>query len=466
MDTEETAETVPDEVPYELTPDEATGFETASAAGFFDRKKVMMVLCIAFVFVVGGGLLLNLKKDRKQPGTDSPGGATTARAPAEFLRTQRDRALSARPEADGAAESLPEPLNVSDIPAEYQGDSPVNQVIWNTRTENTPGGGTGAAPAPPGGGAGGTAAEPSAYRSLLVPDTIEGSLFGGRGSGSRNTAGSYAEQYPYLDPQAQAQNAVNEYLARTLAGQGAVPAASPAALYAGSDPYTLQNNQDNKQGFYDSGSGGGVLTNGAFLPDNSLWIGTILPGILETGINTDLPGNVIARVTQNIYDSRTGKNLLIPQGTTLIARYNSSVSYAQSRVQIVWDTLIRPDGFLLELGGMNGVDRRGMSGQEAEYHENWFEYLKAAGIITLFSVANSKMTEEAAKYASSATASGIAQANAEFVNQVGGNIVSRAMNIQPTLTVDNGALINIMLNKTIYLPPVDDYPVTKKYTLE
>jgi type IV secretion system protein VirB10 len=120
--------------------------------------------------------------------------------------------------------------------------------------------------------------------------------------------------------------------------------------------------------------------------------------VLETAVNTDLPGNVLARVSQNVYDSRTGKNLLIPQGSVLVAKYNSSVSYAQHRVQIVWDLLIRPDGYQVELQGMNGVDSEGMSGLPAEFHENWFEYLKAAGIITMFSVANSKMAEEAAKY--------------------------------------------------------------------
>jgi type IV secretory pathway VirB10-like protein len=112
------------------------------------------------------------------------------------------------------------------------------------------------------------------------------------------------------------------------------------------------------------------------------------------------------------------------------------------------------------------VDKKGMSGQEAEYHENWFEYAKAAGIIAMFSVAASKMTEEAAKHASASTVSGIAQANSEFVSEAGGNIVSRAMNIQPSLTVENGTIINIMLNRAVYLPPAEDYPAAQKYTLK
>jgi type IV secretion system protein VirB10 len=173
----------------------------------------------------------------------------------------------------------------------------------------------------------------------------------------------------------------------------------------------------------------------------------------QSGINTDLPGNALARVTRNVYDSQTGKTLLLPQGTLLIAKYNSSVSYAQHRVQIVWDTLIRPDGYQVDLDGMNSIDKQGFSGQAAVYHENWFEYAKAAAIITMFSVANSAMAEEAAKYGGNQTAAGVVGANSNMVNELGGNIVSKAMNIQPTLTVANGTELNVMLGKTLYLPP-------------
>jgi type IV secretory pathway VirB10-like protein len=134
------------------------------------------------------------------------------------------------------------------------------------------------------------------------------------------------------------------------------------------DPYANQNNQADKNAFYSSASGEAV--SGFFLQDDLLWIGTIIPAVLETAVNTDLPGNVIARVTENIYDSRTGRKLLIPQGTLLFAQYNSSVSYAQRRVQIVWDILLRPDGYLVELEGMNGVDAKGMAGLKAVYREN------------------------------------------------------------------------------------------------
>ena len=437
---------------YETTPDRATGFEPEPH--FFQRKKVLMVLCVTFAAVIGGGLLMNTFKGKKSSGDAEDASLRAANTPTDFLRSQMNRS---RGPADGtqadpaAAEAPPEPLPpAAKLPEVVPYDGPSQGVPGQTGTpRNAP------PPAPSGGGRSGGAANPAlaAYASPLIPQ-IEGTLMGAA------VPVPPRESPAYPPPAGKPPENASDYL-RSLAGQSAAYQAGGAA-----DGYAAQNAQENKQGFYDSASGGGALSNGYFLGHNAVWIGTIIPGILETGINTDLPGNVLARVTENIYDSKTGKRLLIPQGTILVARYNSSISYAQHRVQIVWDTLIRPDGFQMDLGGMNAVDEKGMSGQLADYHENWFEYLKAAGIITMFSLANSKMAETAERYASSSSASAIAESNAQFVNQMGGNIVNRAMNIQPTLTVDSGTLINIMLNKTLYLPALDDYPVTKRYRLE
>ena len=193
-----------------------------------------------------------------------------------------------------------------------------------------------------------------------------------------------------------------------------------------------------------------------------MWIGTIIPGVLVTAINTDLPGQILARVTRNVYDSRTGRALLIPQGTVMVARYNSSVSFAQRRVQIVWDTLIRPDGFMVDLGGMGGVDAEGMSGQAARYHGNWFEYIRAAAVVTVFAMAGSTMAETAARYSDSAAAAA-AESGSEMVNRVGGSMIDRLMDIRPTLTVASGTHVNIMVNRTIRLPPAAYLPVTERF---
>jgi type IV secretion system protein VirB10 len=435
-----TAET---ETPFEMSPEDATGFGR-NAAPWFDRKKVMVILAVSLVMVVGVGLVVNTNSPGRRRTSASGDAASAARTPSDFLQSLSDTA-SRRP----ATPDDSPPVDIPELDVPSAAGSQAAELARPQAVPETPPPQQQPPPA-----SGPPAQDPLtvARRSPLVPP-VAGSLFSGSAQYS-----PASDQYPGYGP-----NAADDFLQAALAARSASTAAYPSS--APSDPYSAQNNQENKQSFYDSGSGGGVATNGRFLGANALWIGTVVPGVLETAINTDLPGNVLARVTQNVYDSQTGRSLLIPQGTVLVARYNSSVSYAQHRVQIVWDTLIRPDGLQIDLEGMNSVDRAGMSGQEAVYHENWFEYLKAAGIVTLFSIANASMTETAARYSSDATASAIASSNSELVNQLGGSMVGRAMNIQPTLTVDNGTLINVMLNKTMYLPPVESRPVTQKYRL-
>jgi len=439
--TPEQATNLDNEPSFELTAEQATGFdEPAAAPGTFNRKRVMIALAVTFAVVIGGGLLYNtLRPGKKTAQTDAE--VTAGDSSSSFLSSLRDRAANRRepppeeppPQTPDLESSLP-PVTFNRSPQveEIRGYPPAQNAVKNTSPSGTAAQGPDMTPV---------------YRSALVPP-VEGSLFAGGSRPQQQTA-----------PAQQAgTNAADDYYRNALAAQNA--ARNPYGSQV--SDYISQNDQANKQAFYDSAYNGGALMNGRFLGENAVWIGTIVPGILETAINTDLPGNVLARVTRNVYDSLTGRKLLIPQGTILIAKYNSSVSYAQHRVQIVWDTMIRPDGFQLDLGGMNSVDKSGMSGQEAEYHENWFEYLKAAGIITLFSLANASMTETAAKYAQDASASAVANANSQMVNQLGGNMVSRAMNIQPTLTVKNGTLVNIMCNQTLYLPPVGGFPFVRR----
>ena len=443
-----------EEQKFEMSPEQATSLAGDAKPGVFNRKRVLILLCVSFAVIVCGGLLLNTLKPKKKSASAET-QASVSGSPSEFLTSLRDRAVNSRP---------PPSEDVEASPREQRGNEEAEllpRVSFNSYgAESAPAPPRPAqnqAPPPPPSHAAPPDQPPANsqpqqlpahFRSSLLP-AVQGNFF------SRNT------QTPQSASSAQSQSPADYY--------SSVPRnAAPSYGNQVSD-YVSQNDQQGKQSFSESSYNSGTAAGGFYLGENALWTGTIIPGILITAINTDLPGNVLARVTQNVYDSQTGRSLLIPQGTVLIARYNSSVSYAQSRVQIVWDTIIRPDGFQLDLEGANGVDRTGMSGQSGTVNENWFEYLKAAGIITLFSIATSKMTETAAAYAmeeSAAPAANAAASNSEVVSQLGGNIISRALNIQPTLTVDNGTVINVMLNKTLYLPPVSGSPVTQRYVLE
>jgi len=424
---------------FETTPEEATGFGgTPRKPVMLNRKKIMIIICCTLSFVIGGGLLYNTLRPAKKKYSAGNNELASSNSSQEFLSGLRDRALNRREK-----ETPPAPAAQETAKADKEPEPALPPVSFNRPQERTnypPPAAQNTAPSAPASGQ--PQQTPSHYKSSLVPP-IQGSLF-------------------------------SQGVTRTAAGNSSNNASSQAAItpsqayipgqpYGQVNDYASQNDQQNKQAFFDSGGAG---SGGQYIGSNSIWTGTIIPGILETSINTDLPGNVLARVTQNVYDSQTGRNLLVPQGTLLLARYNSSISFSQKRIQIVWDTMIRPDGFQMNLEGAGGVDRSGMSGQPAKFHENWFEYLKAAGIITLFSYANAKMTETAAKYTSEDRASTLASSNADFVSNLGSNLASRATNIQPTLTVDNGTLINIMLNKNLYLPPVAGYPASEKYLLE
>jgi type IV secretion system protein VirB10 len=421
-----------EEPSFELTPEQATALGPgAEKPSTFNRKRTLIIISAAFAAVVLIGLLINTAQSSKKTSKANP-EISASNPPDDVLRSLRDRALSRREPAPQAvtAPEQQEPETATEPPfptVSFQRAPAAN--AQQQQQPQTPAQQQQTQEQPP-------QDMTQVYRSALVPP-VEGSLF---------------RQQPQAAPPNRTPPDDNYRNPATAAQNPAGPASD----------YAAQNDQAGKQAFFDSSQSGGEASNAAYLGENSVWIGTIIPGILETAVNTDLPGNILARVTRNIYDSLTGRKLLIPQGSVLIAQYNSSVSFAQRRVQIVWDTLVRPDGLQLDLGGMNAVDAAGMSGQKALYHENWFEYLKAAGVVTMFSLANASMTETTAKYSSDAQAAAIASSNSQLVNQLGGGMTARAMNIQPTLTVDNGSLINIMLNKTVYLPTAGAPPAARR----
>lgn len=303
--------------------------------------------------------------------------------------------------------------------------------------------------------------ELKAYNASIIP-TVQGRLLG------QETNTGYAGGQG-LDPYTQAMSALgipmgqDDYTATRLAALGGlgggVGSTGVSQQNTGMN-YQEQNMQSDKQSFY--GSGREDAATGEFIGSDTLWNGSVIPGVLITGINTDLPGDIQARVTENIYDSLTGKKLLIPQGSVLIASYNSSVSFAQSRVQIAWNTLIRPDGFQLSLGNMNGVDAQGYSGTKGKVDEHLFQYVKAAGIISAFTVLNGEFAKTIAG-TKNESLQNLLSANQGVVNQMGANIIERTLNIQPTLSVKSGTKINIMLNKNIRLPPTEDNPVKASY---
>jgi type IV secretion system protein VirB10 len=170
---------------------------------------------------------------------------------------------------------------------------------------------------------------------------------------------------------------------------------------------------------------------------------------LITGIRSDLPGLITAQVSENVYDSPSGKYLLIPQGARLIGQYDSQVAFGQSRVLLVWTRLIMPNGKSIVLERQPGADTAGYSGLEDEVDNHWGALFKAAMLSTLLSVGSEVGT--------SATENELLQAirrgGAQSSNQVGQRVVSRNLDIQPTLTIRPGFPVRVLVNRDLVLSP-------------
>jgi len=221
------------------------------------------------------------------------------------------------------------------------------------------------------------------------------------------------------------------------------------------DPTAAQNRQEQKQAFVANG-GDTTTRNPASLQRPAspyqVMAGTIIPAALVTGINSDLPGQVIANVTEAVYDTATGRFLLIPQGSRLIGRYDSQVSFGQRRVLLVWTRLILPDTSSISLDRLPGIDPAGYAGLEDSVDWHWDRILAGAALSTLLGVG----AELAAPNNSGSTGGitvAVRQSAQDTVNQVGQEITKRNLSIQPTLTIRPGFPMRVMVNKDLILRP-------------
>jgi type IV secretory pathway VirB10-like protein len=180
--------------------------------------------------------------------------------------------------------------------------------------------------------------------------------------------------------------------------------------------------------------------------------GTVIAAALLTGINADLPGKVMANVTEPVYDSATGRSLLIPQGSRLLGEYDSQVVAGQRRVLLAWTRIIFPDTTSLTLDRLPGVDAAGYAGLEDGVDRHWGQLLAGAALSTLLGIG----AELAAPDRGSGQAQVIVatrQGAQDSVNQVGQALTRRNVNTPPTLTVRPGFPVRVIVAKDLLLPP-------------
>jgi type IV secretion system protein TrbI len=176
--------------------------------------------------------------------------------------------------------------------------------------------------------------------------------------------------------------------------------------------------------------------------------GTIIPAALITGIRSDLPGQITAQVTENVYDSPTGRYLLIPQGARLVGEYDSGISAGQRRVLLVWTRLILPDGSSLVLERLPGADASGYAGLEDRVNRHWWGLAQAAALSTLLNIGAELATDE-----SDSVATALRDGAQDTIGAAAEEIVRQQLAIPPTLTIRPGFQLRIIVTRDLILEP-------------
>lgn len=176
--------------------------------------------------------------------------------------------------------------------------------------------------------------------------------------------------------------------------------------------------------------------------------GSVIAVSLITGLRSDLPGLVTAQVTENVYDSPTGRLLLIPQGSRLIGSYDSVVAFGQKRALIVWQRIIMPDGSSLRIDNVPATDASGYAGLQDKVDFHTFALLKGVALSTLLGVGT-----ELTVTGESDLVQAIRESTQQNMSRAGDQITSHNLSIQPTITIRPGALVRLVVHKDLILSP-------------
>jgi len=238
------------------------------------------------------------------------------------------------------------------------------------------------------------------------------------------------------------------------------PPAGRAGLY-GNQPLpadAAQSLQQQKNSFIaNAGSPGGDYVGAPEqkpLSPYEVQAGTIIPAALITAVDSDLPGDVIAQVTENVYDTATGRYLLTPQGTRLYGRYDSLISFAQTRALIVWNRVILPNGNSIDLHGMIGTDSTGASGLADQVNAHNWALIASIGAATLLSFAPS-LALSIPSYGNNNTNifTNPATQLGSTINSLGQELVNRQLNRPNTIRIRAGWPLNVLVNKDMVMVP-------------
>ncbi len=295
-------------------------------------------------------------------------------------------------------------------------------------------------------------------QAMVAPTTtrdgfgISGSGAGAQPASNSRTNGDDAAQMASMIQALARQNGnaqITPQAVRAFLGQRST---SPASN--GDDPETA-NAQSEKEAFLASARATQrddylKSTRTASLSRYEIKAGWDIPAVLEQALNSDLPGELKALVASNVYDTATGKYLLIPQGSRLVGEYNSRIGYGQDGVQVIWNRVIYPDGSSLDLSGMVGQDAHGFSGFRDKVDRHYTRLIGFAVLTSLFSAGSGiaqYQNRSLLTYPSPAQVAGAAVG--QQASEVGAQVTRRNLNVQPTIKVPVGYRFNVRVNRDI-----------------
>jgi Type IV secretory pathway, VirB10 components len=238
-------------------------------------------------------------------------------------------------------------------------------------------------------------------------------------------------------------------------GTGKAPLSLPADLYGVRDSSYDPAADKDKEAFFDRAD----KDSSWILPHTrtagqkfELKTGAVIPGIMVTGINSDLPGNIIAQVSQNVFDTATGNYLLLPQGAKLFGVYDSRVVYGQERVLVAWNRVVFPDGSAVTLGAMPGSDISGYAGYTDKVDNHYFRIFGSAILMSLISGGMSYTMDSLGGSSESTNQTPTLQdemesALAAQLGQTTLQLLQRNLNIKPTLEIRPGYQFNVIVTK-------------------
>jgi len=176
--------------------------------------------------------------------------------------------------------------------------------------------------------------------------------------------------------------------------------------------------------------------------------GFIVPATLISGINSDLPGQIMAQVSQNVYDTPTGKHLLIPQGARLVGSYSSEIIYGQHRVLVAWQRIVFPDGKAMDIGAMPGADSAGYSGLKDRVNNHYWRMFSSAFLMSGIVATVSLSQDNSSSIGNQQRArDALSEALGQTLGNTTAQLISKNLNVAPTLETRPGYRLNIIVTK-------------------